>query len=134
MILNFDSDRSKATVPRIKRDGRFAFNMSRHRYLLLGSDYPIPAKLLKVDGELVSTTSGLLASFVAIKSHVSLDPRPSSRVEFLRLYFEVRRVFSSGISLHQLGVSAMISSGTGDLERYSQIIPWMFEPFGDHSS
>lgn len=134
MTLNFDSDRSKATVPRIKRDDRFAFNMSRHRYLLLGSDYPIPPKLLKVDGELVSTTSGLLASFVAIKSHVSLDPRPSSRVEFLRLYFEVRRVFSSGISLHQLRVSAMISSGTGDLERYSQIIPWMFEPFGDHSS
>lgn len=69
------------------------------RYSLLGRDYPIPAKFLKIDGELVSATSGLLAGFVAIKSYVSLDPRPSSRVEFLRLYFEVWRVLGFGISL-----------------------------------
>lgn len=69
------------------------------RYSLLGRDYPIPAKFLKIDGEFVSTTSGLLAGFVAIKSYVSLDPRPSSRVEFLRLYFEVWRVLGFGISL-----------------------------------
>lgn len=89
------------------------------RYSLLGSDYPIPPKFLEVHGELVSTTSGLLAGFVAIKSYVSLDPRPPSGVEFLRLHFEVRRVLGPGISLDQFRVPAMISTGAGDLQRHS---------------
>ena len=55
-----------AVVARVRKVG----------YSLLGRDYPVPAKLLEVDGELVSTAPGLLAGFVAIKSYVSFDPRP----------------------------------------------------------
>lgn len=102
---------------------------------LLGCDYPVPAEFFKVHCELIPATPGLLAGLVAIESHVSLDSGASSRIEFLHLHLEIRRVFRARIGLDQSGrVPAMIPAGSGDLQGYTEIIPRMFEPLGNHSS
>lgn len=102
---------------------------------LLGCDYPVPAEFFKVHRELIPATPSLLAGLVAIESHVSLDPGASSRIEFLHLHLEIRRVLRAGIGLDQSGrVPAMIPAGSGDLQGHPEIVPGMFEPLGHHSS
>lgn len=102
---------------------------------LFRCDYPVPAEFFKVHRELIPATPSLLASLVAIESHVSFDPRASPRIEFLHLHLEIRRVLCTRIGLDQSNrVPAMISTGSSDLQSYSKIVPGMFEPLGHHSS
>jgi len=104
-------------------------------YSLFGCDYPIPTKLLEVYREFVPTTSSLLASLIAIESHVSLNSGASSRIEFLHLHFEIWSVLRTGISLNQSNqVPTMTAARPRDLQGDSQIISRMLEPFRHHSS
>lgn len=100
---------------------------------LFGCDYPIPAKLLEVYREFVPATSGLLASLVAIESHVSLNPGTSSWIEFLHLHFEIWSVLRTGIGLNQSD-RVLAMTAASDLQGDSQIISRMLEPLRYHSS
>lgn len=133
--IEFIIDRCKPAFYRLKNLDKKKRKSKNINHSLFGCDYPVPAEFFKVHCEFISATPSLLAGLVAIESHVSLDPGASSRIEFLHLHLEIRRVLGAGISLDQSGrVPAMIPAGSGDLQGYTKIVPGMFEPLGHHSS